>query len=99
MRVIRGFPEYTAQFGSGGYSDRLHLLFGVLHSHQHKTMDPPQMLLCHEGVMIFVPRPEECAVPVEEWPRPLQFYSGSLKVHGKWNVLGTNKGSYYLLRR
>ncbi len=45
-------------------------------------MDPNDILLCHKGAVIFVPRPEECSVPVEEWPRPLQILLGI--VEGPW---------------
>ena len=45
-------------------------------------MDLNDVLLCHKGAVIFVPRPEECSVPVEEWPRPLQILLGL--VEGPW---------------
>lgn len=90
--VIRGFPEYATQFGSGGYSDRLHCVVWCALSLQHKTMEPPQALLCHKGAMIFVPRPDECAIPVDEWPRPLQILLGLVESPWKMECTRNEQG-------
>lgn len=110
VRVFCGFPEYATQFGSGGYSDRLHCVGRSRTSKinpskslpQHIiTMDPhseqytPEVLVCHKGAMIFVPHPEECAVPVEEWPRPLQILLGL--VQSPWKMECTRNEQGHLL--
>lgn len=42
----------------------------------------PQILVCDEGALVYVPDIEECSVPIEEWPRPLQLLLGL--VEGPW---------------
>jgi len=61
----------------------------------HSEQYTPEVLVCHKGAMIFVPHLQECAVPVEEWPRPLQILLGL--VQSPWKMECTRNEQGHLL--